>query len=148
MGEVADAVLDGGGDVIGVLPRALGSKEIAHPRVSDLRIVGSMHERKRLMADLSDGFIAAPGGFGTLEELLEQLTWAQLGMHAEPVGVLNVAGYYDHLLAFLDAGTDVQFIRAKHREMLQVAETPEALLDLLAAYTAPTVEKWLDRDTV
>ena len=144
MGEIADAVLDAGGEVIGVLPQALGIKEIAHPDVEDIRIVGSMHERKALMEKLSDGFIAAPGGYGTLEELFEQLTWGQLGLHSKPCGLLNIAHYFDSLLAFLDSTTEQKFIRPQHREILLVAETAEDLIDQLEAYERPRVDKWLD----
>jgi uncharacterized protein (TIGR00730 family) len=144
MGEIADAVLGAGGEVIGVLPRALGIKEIAHPDVEDIRIVGSMHERKALMSELSDGFIAAPGGFGTLEELFEQLTWGQLALHAKPCGLFNVAGYFDSLLAFLDSSTQAKFIRPEHRQTLLVSDTAEDLISQLAAYQPPRVGKWLD----
>jgi uncharacterized protein (TIGR00730 family) len=144
MGEVADAVLNAGGEVIGVLPQSLGTKEIAHPDVEDIRIVESMHERKALMHDLSDGFIAAPGGFGTLEELFEQLTWGQLEIHQKPCGLLNVAGYFDSLLEFLDSSTRAQFIRPQHRETLLVSNTAEDLISQLESYQPPSVEKWLD----
>jgi uncharacterized protein (TIGR00730 family) len=144
MGEIADAVLSAGGEVIGVLPHALGIKEIAHPDVEDIRIVGSMHERKALMSDLSDGFIAAPGGFGTLEELFEQLTWGQLAMHNKPCGLLNAAHYFDSLLAFLDSSTEANFIRPQHRQALLVSDTPEDLIAQLEAYRPTRVGKWLD----
>jgi len=144
MGVIADAVLAEGGEVIGVLPVSLGSKEIAHPDVEDIRLVGSMHERKAVMAELSDGFIAAPGGFGTLEELFEQLTWGQLGMHAKPCGLLNVAQYFDALLEFLDSATREKFIREQHRETLVVGVTPSDLIDRLAAVQPSNVGKWLD----
>jgi len=144
MGEIADAVLSAGGEVIGVLPQALGSKEIAHPNVEDIRIVGSMHERKALMSELSDGFIAAPGGFGTLEELFEQLTWGQLAMHKKPCGLFNVAGYFDSLMAFLDSSTRAKFIRPQHRESLLVSDTAEGLISQLEAYQPARVGKWLE----
>ncbi|MGE4608933.1 MAG: TIGR00730 family Rossman fold protein [Myxococcota bacterium] len=144
MGEIADAVLDAGGQVVGVLPHSLGSKEIAHPDVEDLRIVGSMHERKALMSELSDGFIAAPGGYGTLEELFEQLTWGQLGIHRKPCGLLNVAHYFDPLLAFLDSSAQQKFIRPQHRETLLAADTAEDLIAQLETYQPPQVDKWLD----
>jgi uncharacterized protein (TIGR00730 family) len=133
MGEVADAVIDAGGEVIGVMPKALGLKEIAHPRVRDLRVVGSMYERKVMMSELSDGFIAAPGGFGTLDELFEVLTARQIGLHDKPCGLLDVGGYFDLLLKFLDAGVGECFVGAKHRKMLRVAEKPEDLVDQLEA---------------
>jgi uncharacterized protein (TIGR00730 family) len=144
MGEIADAVLDAGGQVVGVLPHALGSKEIAHPDVEDIRIVGSMHERKALMSELSDGFIAAPGGYGTLEELFEQLTWGQLGMHRKPCGLLNVAHYFDSLLAFLDSSVQQKFIRPQHRETLLAADSAEDLIAQFETYQPPQVDKWLD----
>lgn len=147
MGVLADAALECGGDVIGVLPQALGTREIAHPRVEDIRIVSSMHERKMVMAQLSDGFVAAPGGYGTLEELFEQLTWNQLGLHRKPCGLLNVAGYFDPLLAFLDSSTAHAFIRPEHRETLAVAATPEGLLEALSAYRPAAVEKWIDYES-
>lgn len=144
MGEIADAVLDAGGQVVGVLPHSLGTKEIAHPDVEDIRIVGSMHERKALMSELSDGFIAAPGGYGTLEELFEQLTWGQLGIHRKPCGLLNVAHYFDPLLAFLDSSAQQKFIRPQHRETLLAADTAEDLIAQLETYQPPQVDKWLD----
>lgn len=144
MGTVADAVLAEGGEVIGVLPRVLESKETPHPGLTTLHRVGSMHERKALMADLSDGFIALPGGLGTLEEFFEVLTWGQLGMHAKPCGLLNVGGYYDRLIAFLDHAQAEQFIRERHRAGLIVAETPSELLGKFAGFVAPAVERVLD----
>jgi uncharacterized protein (TIGR00730 family) len=137
MGALADAVLDAGGEVIGVLPKSLGLKEIAHPRVEDIRIVGSMHERKAMMVELSDGFIAAPGGFGTLDELFEILTWRQLGLHEKPCGLLDVDGYFDSLLGFLDTSVSECFVRPEHREMLMVAVRPEDLIDQLEACPPP-----------
>ena len=137
MGELADAALDAGGEVIGVLPKSLGLKEIAHPRVEDIRIVGSMHERKAMMVELSDGFIAAPGGFGTLDELFEILTWRQLGLHKKPCGLLNVDGYFASLLGFLDSSVSKCFVRPEHREMLMVAERPEDLIDQLDSGPSP-----------
>ncbi len=144
MGILADSVLDHGGEVIGVIPRALARKEVAHQGLGDLRVVGSMHERKALMAELADGFIALPGGLGTLDELCEILTWAQLGLHAKPNGLLNVAGYFDHFLKFLDRAGEDQFVRPDHRGLLLVDIEPEALLDRLGAWK-PTLlgEKWL-----
>lgn len=145
MGEVADAVLEGGGHVTGVIPDALAEKEIAHEAVQDLRVVGSMHERKAIMADLADGFIALPGGLGTLEELLEILTWAQLGIHAKPVGLLNVRGYWDLLLQVLDHAVRERFVRHAHRSLVCVGADPDGLLDALEAYRPRYVEKLLDR---
>jgi len=147
MGAVADACRDAGGAVTGVIPWALRDREIAHVGLDDLRFVGSMHERKALMADLADGFVALPGGVGTLEELVEVMTWTQLGLHRKPCGVLDVCGYYGHLLAFLDHAVDERFLRPEHRGLLVCEEEPEALLDAFAAWQAPTVAKWMDRST-
>jgi uncharacterized protein (TIGR00730 family) len=144
MGAVADAVLAGGGHVTGVIPRALVEKEVAHSGLTDLRVVTSMHERKALMADLSDGFIALPGGWGTLDEFFEILTWAQLGIHHKPCGLLNVSGYFDRLLSFLDHTTGEGFVRREHRSMISVSDSPATLLDALVAYEPPHVEKWID----
>ncbi len=143
MGAVADAVLEGGGSVIGVIPEFLDDK-VGHARLSELHVVKNMHERKEKMARLSDGFIAAPGGMGTLEEIFEALTWAQLGLHEKPCGFLNIAGYYDHLLGFLDHALDQRFIRREHRDMVLVDADPEALVQKLLHYEAPVVDKWLD----
>ena len=146
MGAVAEAVLAGGGEAIGVIPQALVRKEVAHEGLTRLEIVDSMHERKQRMADLADGFVALPGGLGTLEEIFEVLTWAQLGMHSKPCGLLNVAGYFDPLLEFLDRAVAERFVRGAHRSMILVEETPAALLERVEGYEAPRVEKWLDRD--
>ena len=143
MGAVADAVLAAGGEAVGIIPRALATKEVAHPALSELHVVQSMHERKAMMAELSDGFAALPGGWGTIEELFEMLTWAQLGFHEKPCGMLNVAGYYDDLARFLEHAMAEEFVREAYREMLIVEETPAALLDRFAAYRAPRVRKWL-----
>ncbi len=145
MGAVADAVLQNGGHVIGVIPQALVAREVAHTGLSDLRVVSSMHERKALMAELSDGFIAMPGGWGTLEELFEVLTWGQLGLHRKPVGLLNVDGYFDPLLAFLRHAVTEQFVRTEFEHLLPVAESPIELLDRFAAYEPHQVRKWIDR---
>jgi uncharacterized protein (TIGR00730 family) len=145
MGEIARAVRDRGGEVIGVIPRSLVRKEVAFEELADLRIVDSMHERKAVMADLSDGFIAMPGGLGTLEELFEVLTWSQLGIHRKPCGVLNVRGYYDRMLAFLDYAVDEKFLRPEHRAMLIVEQAPELLLKRFANYAAPATGKWMER---
>ncbi len=145
MGALADAALQAGGRVIGIIPEALRKKEIAHPGLTELRVVASMHERKALMAELSEAFIALPGGLGTLEELCEILTWAQLGFHRKPCGALNVAGYYDGLMAFLDHTVSQGFMRAEHRGMLLAAATPGELLEAFAGYVAPSVGKWVER---
>lgn len=143
MNQVADAALSHGGRVIGVIPKAFAYK-IKHVGLSELHVVESMHQRKALMADLSDGFIALPGGFGTLDELFEMLTWAQLGFHSKPCGLLNVGGYYDQLLGFLDHVADQGFMRSQHRNMLQVATTPTSLLSLFQAYVPPVAGKWVN----
>ena len=146
MGTVADAVLGAGGSAVGVIPRALMDKEVAHNGLDELEIVSSMHERKQRMAELAHAFVAMPGGMGTLEELSEVLTWAQLGIHAKPCGILNVRGYFDSFLAHLDRGVEHRFVRPEHRSILQVADTPARLLDLLETYEPAHVGKWLDRD--
>ena len=146
MGVLADTVLDAGGEAIGVMPQALVAREIAHPRLTELKVVGSMHERKAQMAELSDAFVALPGGIGTLEELIEVYTWSQLGIHDKACGVLNVRGYYDGLAAFLDHAVDEGFLRAQHRAVLSVADDPADLLDALAAFEPPRVGKWLELD--
>ena len=144
MGILADAVLAHGGQIIGVIPGHLTAREIAHPGLTELRVVDSMHERKMVMSELSDGVIALPGGFGTLDELFEALTWAQLGLHRKPCGLLNVDGYFDALLAFLDHVVERQFLAPAYRGML-LAETDGAvLLDRMQAYAPPVVETWSD----
>jgi uncharacterized protein (TIGR00730 family) len=145
MGAVADAALAAGGEVTGVLPKALMIKEIGHPGLSRLEVVESMHERKARMAELSDGFVALPGGAGTLEEIFEIWTWGQLGFHGKPAGFLNVAGYYDKLAGFLDHTVGEAFVKPVHRDMLIFRDDPTALLDALAAYAPPKAEKWLER---
>ena len=145
MGAVADAALAGGGEVIGVIPAALEAKEIAHEGLTRLEVVGSMHERKARMAELADAFIALPGGMGTLEELSEMLTWAQLGLHRKPCGLLDVAGYWQPLVVFFDHAVQEQFLRPHHRALLLVEEEPLALLNALAAYVPPEQQKWIDR---
>jgi uncharacterized protein (TIGR00730 family) len=147
MGLLADAMLAQGGEVIGVIPESLQALEVAHEGLSDLRVVESMHARKALMSDLSDGFIALPGGLGTFEELLEIATWSQLGLHSKPVGVLNVAGYFDPLLSLLDHAVAERFLRNDHRQLFLVASEPQALLEAMLAFRAPTTSgKWIDRD--
>ena len=145
MGEIANAVLEEGGNVIGVIPKRLFAKEVAHTGITELREVSSMHERKSLMADLSDGFIALPGGFGTIEEILEIITWSQLGMHWKPCGLLNVCRYYDKLIEFLDHAVSEQFIKTSHRSTILIDESPDALLEKFKAYKAPETTKWIDR---
>ena len=145
MGIIADATLTAGGQAIGVIPAALVAREIAHEGLTELRIVSSMHERKALMTDLSDGFIAVPGGWGTLEEFFEVLTWAQLGLHRKPCGLLNVLGYFDGLLSFLEHAVGERFLRREYASMIAVAASPAALLDRLGSYAPPAVEKWIDR---
>lgn len=147
MGVLADTVLHEGGKVIGVIPAHLEAREVAHRGLTELRVVDSMHERKSVMADLSDGVIALPGGLGTLEELFEMLTWAQLGLHRKPCGVLNVAGYFDRLLAFLDHAVAQRFMSEPHRGLLLADDCPAALLDRMDSYEAVETGKWLDRDT-
>ena len=146
MGVLADTMLEAGGEAIGVMPRALIDREIGHPGLTELNVVDSMHERKALMADLADAFVAVPGGIGTLEELIEVYTWSQLGIHTKACGVLNVRGYYDHLAALLDHAVAEGFLRPQHRAVLSVASEPAELLDRLAAYEPPAVGKWLELD--
>jgi hypothetical protein len=145
MGTVADGALAAGGEVIGVIPRQLVEHEIAHTGLTELREVSTMHERKALMAELSDTVIALPGGTGTLDELFELFTWSQLGLHQMPLSVLNVAGYWDPLLAFLEHAVNERFLRAEHLATLLVSTRPDTLLDELAAYEPRTIDKWLDR---
>jgi len=145
MGAIADATLDAGGEAIGVIPQALVEREIAHPGLADLRVVGSMHERKALMAELADGFVALPGGMGTLEELFEVYTWTQLGLHSKPLGLLDVRGYYAKLVAFLDHTVAERFMTVEHREMLVVEQRAEALLEAFRRWRPPVRTKWIDR---
>jgi len=146
MGLIADAALAAGGEVIGVIPRALQLREVGHDGLSELLVVGSMHERKAKMAELADAFVAMPGGMGTLEELAEILTWAQLGLHAKPCGLLDVGGYWRPLVAFFDHAVAEGFVRAEHRRFVLVGDTPEDLLARFAAYRAPPVQRWLDEE--
>lgn len=143
MGILADAVLERGGSVHGVIPKILQDKEIAHDGLTELHIVGSMHERKSMMAALSDGFIAMPGGFGTLEEIIEILTWGQLRFHDKPCGVLNVLGYFDKLLEFLDHTNKEGFLRAENRAMMLCDDDAAGLIRQFERYTAPQVDKWI-----
>lgn len=148
MGEIADTVLAAGGEVIGIMPKALADKEIAHNGLTELRVVGSMHERKAMMADLSDGFIALPGGMGTLEEIFEVLTWSQLGYHRKPCSLLNIKGYYDSLTQFLDHTVEEGFVKSVHRGMILIEDNTEKLLDLMAEYESPKVDKWIGRNEI
>jgi uncharacterized protein (TIGR00730 family) len=134
MGAVADGALAAGGEVIGVIPQALVDAEVAHRGLTELHVVPGMHGRKQAFTDLSDGFVTIPGGTGTMDELWEALSWAQLGYHADPVGLLNTAGYYDHLIAFWEKMGEVGFLRPQHRDLLIVADTLDALLDRMAAH--------------
>jgi len=145
MGVLADTALEAGGEVIGVIPDGLLAREVGHRGLVDLRVVASMHERKALMEELADGFVAAPGGVGTLEELVEVLTWQQLGIHAKPVALLDVAGFWAPFEAWLDHAVQERFLRAEHRAGLLRDDDPRRLLDRMAAWTPPAVKKWLDR---
>jgi uncharacterized protein (TIGR00730 family) len=146
MGAVADSALAAGGEVIGVIPEALVNAEVAHRGLSELHVVPGMHQRKQLFTDLADGFVTLPGGTGTMDELWEALSWAQLGYHSDPVGLLNVHGFYDHLLAFWEKMGEVGFVRAQHRDLLIVGETLEELLEKMAAHvpTQPIVRMRVD----
>jgi uncharacterized protein (TIGR00730 family) len=141
MGKIAETVLEKGGEVIGVIPKGLVEREVAFTGLADLRVVNSMHERKALMAELADGFIALPGGLGTIEEFVEVVTWAQLGIHPKPCGLLNVEQYYDRLLDFLDHTVDEQFVEKEHRSMILVDEDSKRLLQKFETYQPPTVDK-------
>src|SRR4051794_16393312 len=144
MGVLADTILAEGGEAIGVIPQALVEREVGHAGLTELHVVGSMHERKALMAELSSGFVAVPGGIGTLEELIEVFTWAQLGIHAKPIGVLDAAGFYAALGGFLDHMVAEGFLRAEHRATLLAAPDPATLLDRLATWEPGRVPQWLD----
>ena len=146
MGAVADFTLKAGGKVIGVIPKFFVDKEVAHTELSDLRIVASMHERKSLMADLSDAFIALPGGLGTLEEFCEVATWTQLGFHRKACGLLNIEGFYDNLLEFLDHATHEKFIRPQHRSIFLAADNPVELINRLEEFEPPQLPKMIARD--
>jgi uncharacterized protein (TIGR00730 family) len=146
MGALADAALRKGGEVVGVIPESLVQREIAHKGVTKLHVVETMHQRKALMADLSDAFIALPGGYGTLEELLEAITWSQLGIQRKPCGLLNVEKYWDGLLAALDHAVDEQFVRPENAQLVLVAQTPARMLERLQEWTPPAhIQTWLDR---
>jgi uncharacterized protein (TIGR00730 family) len=146
MGRISDIVKNGGGKVIGVIPHALLAREVGRADLDDLRVVRSMHERKAMMVELSDGFIALPGGFGTFEEFCEIVTWAQLGLHSKPVGLLNVASYYDPLIAQFDRAVSEEFLYPEYRRLILHESDPNRLLALMESYTAPAVEKWIDPD--
>jgi uncharacterized protein (TIGR00730 family) len=148
MGVLADACLGGGGKVMGIIPQALVAKEVAHAGLTELRIVGSMHERKAMMADLADAFIALPGGYGTWDEFCEVLTWSQLGLHQKACAILNIGGYYDPFLGMADRALADGFVRAAHREMVITDTDPARLLDRLETYGVPRVEKWIRRADV
>jgi uncharacterized protein (TIGR00730 family) len=141
MGEIASSVIQAGGQVIGVIPQHLADRELIHPDVTDMRVVGSMHERKALMAELGEGFIALPGGFGTLEEIAEVLTWAQIGLHRKPCGLLNINGYFDSLMDFLDYAVAEGFVDLEHREMLVIDSDPRKMLQQFESYRPPTIDK-------
>jgi len=144
MGVIADTVLAGGGQAIGVIPQALVDRELAHGRLTELRVVDTMHARKAAMADLADAFIALPGGFGTADELFEILTWAQLGLHTKPIGLLNTVRFFDPLLAWIDHAIAEALIKPKHRHLLQVSDDPETLLAMLASYQPIRESKWIE----
>lgn len=146
MGVIANAVLEAGGKVIGVIPHALAAREIEHRGLTELHVVDSMHTRKAMMADLADAFIAMPGGVGTFEEFFEAVTWTQLGLHRKPCGLLNVAGFYAPLAAFIDQAVSEGFIKPVHRAAIVVDDNPERLLDTLATVKLPEVAKWIRRD--
>lgn len=144
MGAVADAALAAGGEVIGVIPQSLMDKELAHACVTQLHVVRSMHERKQMMTDLCDGVIALPGGFGTLDELFEALTWLQLGFHGKPIGLLNVAGFFDGLISFIARARETGFLRAEHEACVLVDTDAAALLAKMRAFKAPDLGKWIE----
>ncbi|HEX8288987.1 MAG TPA: TIGR00730 family Rossman fold protein [Pyrinomonadaceae bacterium] len=147
MGRIADTVLANGGKVTGVIPEQLATREVAHGGLTELIVVGSMHERKALMAELADGFIALPGGFGTFEEFCEIVTWAQLGIHQKPCALLNVAGFYDSLIAMIDYSTSRNFIRPEHRALVLVDDKIETLYQKMKDFVPPVLEKWLDESS-
>lgn len=146
MGAVADSALKGGAEVIGVIPRSMATREVAHRGLDELLVVESMHERKARMEDLSDGFIALPGGWGTIEEIFEMLTWAQLGYHDKPCGLLNTASYFDQLFSFLEHGFAQGFVREQFRPMLMMEDCAALLLDRFETYQPPRVKKWISRE--
>lgn len=147
MGVLADTVLASKGEVVGVIPKALAEKEVAHDRLTELHVVGSMHERKALMADLSDAFIALPGGFGTVEELCEIITWGQLGFHRKPIGLLNVDGYFDSLLAFFDRAVRDRFVHSTHRGLVIDSTSPAEILHAFSDHRTASLGKRADRSS-
>ena len=148
MGKIADTVMAKGGKVIGIIPESLADKEVAHEGLTELHVVDSMHTRKAMMADLSDGFIALPGGFGTFEELCEIITWAQLGFHSKPCGFLNIDGYYNPLVELFDKATEELFVRPEHRKLVLIESEIEKMFDLMINYQPPTLEKWITREEI
>jgi uncharacterized protein (TIGR00730 family) len=146
MGEVADAALHAGGEVIGIIPQHLQAREVAHSGLSELRVVGTMHERKAMMADMADGFIGLPGGLGTMEEFFEVVTWSQLGIHTKPTGLLNVRGYYDLVDTFLGHAVTEGFLRPEHRALILIARDVTALLEDMQSFQTTLTDKWLDRE--
>lgn len=147
MGKIADTVMENGGKVIGIIPQALSEREVAHQGLTELHIVGSMHERKAMMADLADGFIALPGGVGTFEEFCEIVTWAQLGIHNKPCALMNVGGFYDSFIAMFDHSMNQGFIRPQHRALVLVESEIDKLYKAMLEYRPPIVEKWLDKES-
>ncbi len=148
MGAVADSVMAGGGKVVGVIPEAMASKEVAHDGVTEMHVVSSMHERKSMMARLADAFVALPGGFGSFEELLEMITWAQLGIHRKPVGILNVNGYYDPLIQLFEGAIEAGFIKPRNRQLFVIEQEADRLLQTLLAHKPPEVKRWItERET-
>ncbi len=148
MGAVADSVIAGGGKVVGVIPEAMSSKEVAHDGLTEMHVVSSMHERKSMMARLADAFVALPGGFGSFEELLEMITWAQLGIHRKPVGILNVSGYYDPLIQLFERAIEEGFIKPRNRQLFVIEREPDRLLQTLVAHRLPEVKRWItERET-
>ncbi|WP_320171146.1 TIGR00730 family Rossman fold protein [Maridesulfovibrio sp.] len=146
MGILAQSALEAGGEVVGVIPESLAKKVVAHNGLTDLHVTDSMHERKALMAELSDGFIALPGGIGTMDEIFEIFTWAQLGFHTKPCGLLNLDGYYDKLIDFLGGVVNEGFLRTAHKEMLITGTSPAQILDAFGNYEAPVLSKWTEKD--
>ena len=146
MGRISETVKNGGGEIVGIIPKALLAREVGRRDPAELRIVRSMHERKAMMVELSDGFIALPGGFGTFEEFCEIVTWAQLGLHTKPVGLLNVESYFDPLIEQFDRAVTEDFAYAENRNLILHETNPDRLLDLMETYQAPTVEQWIDSD--
>ena len=146
MGVVANAVLMNGGRAIGVIPEHLAARELAHKELTELRVVASMHERKAMMEELSDAFIALPGGYGTFEEFCEMLTWGQLGLHRKPCGLLNVDGFYDAFIAMIENAVREGFVHPEHRQLVLDDSNPDALIQRLCEFKPPTITKWIDRD--